>query len=426
MDEMKLESWPIDKLIEYARNPRKNDHAVDKVAAAIKEFGFRVPIVAKSDGLIVDGHLRLKAARKLGLTEVPVILADDMTEAQIKAFRISVNRMAEFAEWDNELLALEMDDLKEMGFDLDLTGFDLGEIEDIMGAQEPAEGLTDDDDAPEPQAEAISKMGDIWLLGNHRVMCGDSTSVEAVEKLMDGKKADLVVTDPPYGVSYAEKNKSLNKVGKGNLIQEPIKNDHLKGDNLKDFFLGAFSAMFTAMKPGAPFYLFAPQGGEQMMMMMMMMEKACLPVRHELIWVKNNHVLGRADYHYRHEPILYGWKDGAGHQWYGDRNKFSTWEIDKPVSSKLHPTMKPIDLIKIPIENSSKEQDVVLDLFGGSGTTLIAAEKTGRVARLIELDPRYVDVIIKRWQDYTGKVATHAETNQPFAEVNNADRTTTE
>ena len=177
--------------------------------------------------------------------------------------------------------------------------------------------------------------------------------------------------------------------------------------------------MFVAMKPGAPFYVFAPQGGEQMMMMMM--QEACLPVRHELIWVKNNHVLGRADYHYKHEPVLYGWKDGAGHPWYGDRNKFSIWNVDKPMQSKLHPTMKPVELVEIPIQNSSKGHDVVLDLFGGSGTTMIACEKTGRQARLMELDPKYCDVIVKRWQDFTGKQAIHAETGQPFAEVKHGD-----
>lgn len=210
------ETWPIDKLVEYARNPRKNDHAVDRVAAAIREFGFRVPVVAKSDGTVVDGHLRLKAAKKLGLTEVPVVLADDMTDLQIKAFRLSVNKMAEFAEWDNELLALEFGELQELGFDLDLTGFDADELEALMPVEVP-EGLTDDDAVPEVPAEPVSKPGDVWLLGKHRVMCGDSTSIDAVEALMAGGKADMVFTDPPYGMSYgggrAQGNHSLNKRG---------------------------------------------------------------------------------------------------------------------------------------------------------------------------------------------------------------------
>jgi DNA modification methylase len=233
---------------------------------------------------------------------------------------------------------------------------------------------------------------------------------------MMNELVDLVVTDPPYGVSYADKNKSLNVVSPANRIQTPIKNDHLKGDELSSFFLSVFSSMFCVMKDGCPFYVFAPQGGEQMMMMMMMKE-AALPVRHELIWVKNNHVLGRADYHYKHEPVLYGWKDGAGHPWYGERNKFSLWECNRPTSSKLHPTMKPVELVEIPINNSSRTNDVVLDLFGGSGTTLIACEKTGRRARLMELSEHYCDVIVKRWQTLTGKQATLESTGQTFAEV---------
>lgn len=414
---LKIENWAIEKLIPYARNPRKNDQAVEQVAAAIKEFGFRVPIVAKSDGLLVDGHLRLKAAQKLGLKEVPVVLADDLSDAQIKAFRISVNRMAELAEWDNELLALEFAELKDLGFDTSLTGFDDAMVSEIMPTE--AEPLTDEDAVPEvdEQSPPKTKIGDVWILGNHRVMCGDSTDEAMVAKLMNGVKADMVFTDPPYGVSYAEKNKSLNQSGKGNRIQTPIENDHLQGNELSDFFFAVFSQMFLSMKNGCPFYVCAPQGGEQMMMMMMMMQKACLPVRHELIWVKNNHVLGRADYHYKHEPILYGWKDGAGHPWYGERNKFSIWNVDKPMQSKLHPTMKPIELIEIPINNSSKQGDSVLDLFLGSGSTLIACEKTGRKCYGMELSPQYIEVIIRRWQEYTGKEAHLEETGETFNSI---------
>jgi DNA modification methylase len=234
--------------------------------------------------------------------------------------------------------------------------------------------------------------------------------------LLEGQQADMVFTDPPYGVSYADKNESLNKALKGNRIQTEIMNDHLQGDALGAFFLAIFSTMAAVMKPGCPFYVCAPQGGEQMMMMMMMM-KAGIPMRHELIWIKNNHVLGRADYHYKHEPILYGWKDGAGHPWYGGRDKVSTWHVDKPMQSKLHPTMKPVELVEIALENSSKRGDTVLDLFGGSGTTLIACEKTGRTARLMELDPKYADVIVRRWQDYTGRQAVLESTGQSFDEV---------
>lgn len=415
-----LEHWPLTKLVEYARNPRKNDHAVDKVAAAIREFGFRVPIVAKSDGTIVDGHLRFKAARKLNLDTVPVLLADDMTPEQVKAFRISVNKVAELAEWDDELLQLEISELRDAEFDLSVIGFDDGELDRLLASMSAdAEGIQgDEDDAPEVQAQAVTVRGDVWLLGRHRVMCGDSTVVTDVERLMQGKKAALVVTDPPYGVSYADKNHSLNASGKGNAVQTPIENDHLKGESLKQFFLDAFSFMFASMADGCPFYVFAPQGiGPVKMMMLTAMEQSGILPPHELIWVKNNHVLGRADYHYKHEPVLYGWKSGAGHPWYGERNKMSVWECNKPTSSKLHPTMKPVELVEIPINNSSKPNDIVLDLFGGSGTTLIACEKTGRVARLMELSTAYADVIVRRWQTATGKQATLESTGQTFAEV---------
>jgi DNA modification methylase len=420
----KIEQWPTAKLLPYARNARTHsEEQVAQIAASIAEFGFTNPILAGSDGIIVAGHGRLAAAQKLGLEIVPVVVLDHLSPTQRRALVIADNRIAENAGWDNELLALELAELDGLGFDVELTGFSDEEIKALMPV-EVTEGLTDQDDAPAVQENPVTVPGDVWVMGKHRLLCGDSTSVDAVEKLLNGALADLVVTDPPYGVSYADKNRSLNASGRGNRIQTPIKNDHLQGDELKDFFLAAFSSMFVAMKPGAPFYVFAPQGGEQMMMMMMMMQEACQPVRHELIWVKNNHVLGRADYHYKHEPVLYGWKDGAGHPWYGDRNKFSIWHVDKPMQSKLHPTMKPVELVEIPIQNSSKGQDVVLDLFGGSGTTLIAAEKNGRTAMIMELDPRYCDVIVKRWQEFTGKQATHAETGKPFAEVMNGDTKT--
>jgi DNA modification methylase len=416
----KVERWAIEKLVPYARNARTHsDEQISQLAASIKEWGWTTPVLVDEQGNIIAGHGRTLAAQRLQMTEVPVMVARGWSEAKKRAYVLADNKLAMNAGWDNEMLALELGEIGELGFDLDLTGFTADEIAALMPV-EGTDGLTDPDDAPAVQENPITVPGDVWVMGKHRLLCGDSTSVDAVGKLLNGALADLVVTDPPYGVSYADKNRSLNASGRGNRIQTPIKNDHLQGDDLKDFFLAAFSSIFVAMKPGAPFYVFAPQGGEQMMMMMMMQE-ACLPVRHELIWVKNNHVLGRADYHYKHEPVLYGWKDGAGHPWYGDRNKFSIWHVDKPMQSKLHPTMKPVELVEIPIQNSSKGHDVVLDLFGGSGTTLIAAEKNGRTAMLMELDPRYCDVIVKRWQDFTGKIAVHAETGQPFAEVKNGN-----
>ena len=418
----KVEKWAIDKLIPYARNARTHsDEQVSQLAASIKEWGWTTPVLVDEQGGIIAGHGRTLAAQKLKMAEVPVMVAKGWSDAKKRAYVLADNKLAMNAGWDNEMLALELGEIGELGFDLDMTGFTAEEIEALTPEQiEP--GLTDEDAVPEVPVQPVTVLGDVWVLGKHRLMCGDSTSIDAVDKLMDGQKADLVITDPPYGVSYADKNKSLNATGKGNRIQTEIENDHLKGTELSDFFFASFVSMNSAMRLGCAFYLFAPQGGEQMMMMMMMMmQKAGLPVRHELIWVKNNHVLGRADYHYKHEPVLYGWKDGAAHQWFGDRNKFSVWNIDKPHSSKLHPTMKPIELIEIPLQNSSKSGNIVIDLFGGSGSTLIACEKTNRHARLMELDPKYCDVIVKRWQDFTGKIATHAETGQPFAEVSNGN-----
>jgi len=387
------ETWPIDKLIEYARNPRKNDHAVDRVAAAIREFGFRVPVVAKSDGTVVDGHLRLKAAKKLGLTEVPVVLADDMTDLQIKAFRLSVNKMAELAEWDNELLVLEFDELTEAGFDTLLTGFTQDEIDALTPEQIP-EGLTDEDAVPEVQAEPVSKLGDVWVLGKHRVMCGDSTSIDAVETLTQGQKVDMVFTDPPYGVDY-----------KG------IKNDDRSG--LEDLLRSAFGNFLAAAKSGASIYVFHSD--------------RCADIFHKvfreffhfssmIIWAKNSLTLSQTDYQSMHEPCLYGWMDNGKHAWHSDRKQTSVWRFDKE-RVEGHTTPKPVELVAKAINNSSKGGDAVIDLFGGSGSTLIACEKTGRHARLMELDPKYVDVIVRRWCEFTGKQATHEATGATFAEV---------
>lgn len=399
-----IKHWPVDRLIEYARNPRKNDHAVDRVAAAIKEFGFRVPILVKSDGLVVDGHLRLKAAKKLGMGTVPALLADDMTDTQIKAFRLSVNKMAEIAEWDSELLSLEFTELEELGFDLELTGFSLNEIADLTPEEIPA-GLTDEDAVPELAEDPVTKQGDKWILGNHRVMCGDSTSIDSVETLMYGGLADQLVTDPPYNVGYVGKTKDA----------KTIQNDSMTDDHFRQFLRDAFVAADAVMKQGAVFYIWhADLEGYNF-------RGACRDagweVRQCLIWKKQTLVMGRQDYHWKHEPCLYGWKGGAGHLWAADRKQTTILEFDRPSRSALHPTMKPVELIQYQIENNTKGSDVVLDLFGGSGSTLIACEKTGRINRSMELDPKYVDVIVKRWQEFTGKQATHEDTGATFGEV---------
>ena len=401
-----LEYWPIQKLIEYARNPRKNDHAVDAVSAAIREFGFRVPIVAKSDGTVIDGHLRLKAAKKLGLETVPVLLGDDMTETQIKAFRLSVNKLAELAGWDDELLKLELTDLQDADFDLGLMGFSDEELDRLING-DAGGGLTDDDAVPETPKEPVSRPGDLWILGNHRLLCGDSTMLSDVEKLMGNELADMAFTDPPYNVDYGNNAKDKMR-GKDRRIL----NDAL-GDGFYQFLYDACVNLLMVTKGGCYVAMSSSE--------LHTLQKAWLDAGGKwstfIIWSKNTFTLGRADYQRQYEPILYGWKQGADHFWCGDRDQSDIWNYNKPRVNDLHPTMKPVELVERAIKNSSKSRDIVLDLFGGSGTTLIACEKTGRQARLMELDPKFVDVIVKRWEEYTGLQAVRQEDGVKFAEL---------
>ena len=377
-----FETWPIERCIGYARNPRKNDHAVDRVASAIREFGFRVPIVAKSDGTVVDGHLRLKAAAKLGLTEVPVILADDLTDAQIKAFRLSVNKVSEFAEWDVELLKLEFADLDAAGFDLTLTGFDLGEIAALT--LDETEGLTDPDAVPDAPAVPVTVLGDVWLLGRHRLMCGDSTSIDAVERLMDGQKADMVFTDPPYGIDF--------KPQRG--THEKILNDALDGAEFDQFLDDVFGCAFAAMKPDT--YAFIWTGWPKLGAFEASIGKL-FKIQAMHIWVKNNFGIG---YYSRpkHEPFYLCLK---GKPVYPSTAPADVWEAKK-VHKTVHSCEKPVDLI-VDILDTYHKNSLVLDLFGGSGSTLIACEKTARDCHMMELDPRYSDIILQRWADFTGK-----------------------
>jgi len=414
---VKIEQVKLDALIPYARNSRTHSDAqVAQIAASIKEFGFTNPVLIDETGSIIAGHGRVMAARKLAITDIPSIRLTHLTEAQKKAYVIADNKLALNAGWDDEMLAVELTDLKDMDFNLDLTGFSAEEIDTLL-TPTIVEGLTDEDAVPELPPEPVTKLGDVWILGKHRVMCGDSTSIDAVEKLMDGSKAEIFFSDPPYGVSYAEKNKSLNAVGKGNCIQTPILNDHMAVDETGELWFQSFSNAHLVTTDKAVYYICGPQRGELMMMMMMMILKAGWQLKHTIIWVKNNHVLGRMDYHYKHEPIMYGWKDGESHNWYGDHSQMSTWEVNKPLKSALHPTMKPIGLMEKAIGNSTKAGNAVLDLFGGSGSTLIACEKTGRINRSMELDPKYCDVIVQRWQEFTGQTATLESNGEAFIPV---------
>lgn len=400
-----LEAVAVADLIPYARNSRTHDDVqVAQIAASIQEFGFTNPVLIDSENGIVAGHGRVLAARKLGLDEVPCIRLTDLSEAQRKAYVIADNKLALNAAWDNEMLLLEIQELQAADFDLALLGFSDDELE-ALKPQEIAPGLTDEDAVPELQPDPISKPGDVWVLGKHRVMCGDSTVIDAVETLMAGGLADQLVTDPPYNVAYTGKTKDALK----------IQNDSMSDESFRQFLRDAFVAADTVMKPGAVFYIcHADSEGYNF-------RGACMDagwkVRQCLIWKKQTLVMGRQDYHWKHEPCLYGWKDGSGHLWASDRKQTTVLEFDRPTSSTLHPTMKPVELVEYQVLNNTKGSDVVLDLFGGGGSTLIACEKSGRYARLMELDPKYVDVIVRRWQEFTGKQATHEATGATFDEV---------
>lgn len=386
---MKLIELSIDEIIPYENNPRKNDNAVDKVAESIKEFGFKVPIIIDKENIIIAGHTRYKAAKKLDIKKVPVIMAEDLTEEQVKAFRIMDNKSSEFATWDYESLLVEMESLKIEDYNLELTGFDFNEIEGIMDKYNPKEVEEDSDFNIEEQLEAIEKTksqkGDIWLLGESKLLCGDSTVKEDVEKLMNGRKANMVFTDPPYNVAY--EGATEDKL--------TIQNDDMSSEEFYNFLTKVFNNYFEIMEEGAPIYVcHADSEGENFRRAY---REAGLKLAECIIWVKNTFVMGRQDYHWRHEPILYGWKEGKAHYFIDDRTQDTVWEIPKPQRNGEHPTMKPLALCARGIKNSSKPKDLVVDLFGGSGSTLMAAVETDRICYTMELDERYTDVILLRY-----------------------------
>lgn len=394
----KIEQWPTGKLLPYARNARTHsDDQVVQIAASIAEFGFTNPILAGSDGVIVAGHGRLAAAQKLGLEVVPVVVLDHLSSTQRRALVIADNRIAENAGWDEAMLRIEMADLQDADFDLSLTGFDADALAELMAGDEPdGEGETDDDAVPEVSETPISRPGDVWLLGGHRLLCGDSTVAENYDRLLDGTQVDMVFTDPPYNVNYANSAKDKMR-GKDRAIL----NDNL-GDGFYDFLLMALTPTIAHCRGG----IYVAMSSSELDVLQAAFRAAGGKWSTFIIWSKNTFTLGRADYQRQYEPILYGWREGAQRHWCGDRDQGDVWNIKKPQKNDLHPTMKPVELVERAIRNSSRPGNAVLDPFGGSGTTLIAAEKSGRVARMIELDPKYVDVILRRWQGWTGKQAT--------------------
>lgn len=425
MNQMKLIYMKVEDLIPYDRNPRINDHAVEAVAASIEEFGFKVPIIIDKDNEIVAGHTRIKAAKMLGIEEVPTIIASDLTDEQVRAFRIADNKTAELAEWDYEILMAELDLLEDI--DMEQFGFD-----DLADMLEP----TAEEDGYELEVpdEPRAKLGEVYQLGRHRLMCGDSTKKEDVDRLMDRAKADMVMTDPPYNVDYGSKAEAINKYGY-NFSDRHIENDYMPSFQFVAFLDKAMHNINKYLKQGGAFYIW--HASTTVHEFETALRYNNLKTRQQLIWNKNSIVLSRQDYHWKHEPCLYGWKEGAAHYFIDDRtqstvyedgipeykkmkkaelvelldeiysDKISTTVINekKPHLSEEHPTMKPIKLLARLIKNSSKRKEIVLDLFGGSGSTLIACEQLDRTCYMMELDPRYIDVIIDRWEKLTGQKA---------------------
>ena len=402
----KIEQWPTAKLLPYARNARTHsDEQVAQIAASIAEFGFTNPILAGADGVIVAGHGRLAAAHKLGLALVPVVVLEHLSPTQRRALVIADNRIAENAGWDEAMLRIELVTLQDDDFDVSLTGFDADALAELLADEDGnGDGETDDDAVPEITETPISRPGDVWLLDGHRLLCGDSTKTECFEQLLQGEQVDMVFTDPPYNVNYA--NTAKDKMRGTNRA---ILNDNL-GDGFYDFLLAALTPTIANCRGG----IYVAMSSSELDVLQSAFREAGGKWSTFVIWAKNTFTLGRSDYQRQYEPILYGWPEGATRHWCGDRDQSDVWQIKKPHKNDLHPTMKPVELVERAIRNSSRPGNVVLDPFGGSGTTLIAAEKSGRLARLIELDPKYVDVIVRRWQDWTGKQATRESDGLAF------------
>ena len=384
---MNIVNVKIAEITPYANNPRNNDGAVESVAKSIEKFGFIGAIILNKDKVIINGHTRVKACKKLGMETVPAIIVDHLTKEQEDALRIADNKTGEIAEWNEELLRAELKALEAAGFGIEDLGFDNSELEALLeGDVSVSVGETDPNAAPEVPEVAVSRPGEVYVLGDHRLVCGDSTKAEDVGRVCKEGEADMWLTDPPYNVAYEGSN--------GLTIQ----NDSMEDVKFREFLRTAFGHAEKTLKPGAPFYIFhADSEGYNF-------RGAChdigLRVRQCLVWKKNALVLGRQDYQWIHEPCLYGWKEGGPHPWYADRSQTTVMEFNKPKKNDVHPTMKPVEMLVYLLQNSSKRGDVVLDTFGGSGSTLIACEQTGRVCKTVELDPRYCDAIRRRWAEF--------------------------
>ena len=428
---MKIELWPVSRVKPYPNNPRVNDDAVDAVAASLREFGFRQPIVVDAEGVIICGHTRYKAAQKLGLEKVPVHVAKDLSPEQIKAYRIADNQTASLAEWNYDLLPIELGELKSANYDLGLLGFDQDELAKLLGG-ELQEGLTDPDDVPAPPDEATTKPGDLWILGNHRLLCGDSSKPEDVDRLLDGATIQLVNTDPPYNVrveprsnnaiaagnsSFANPNKHHQKFDlerhpekakathkKMRAKDRPLANDFVTDEAFDELLDAWFGNMARVLEAGRGFYIWG--GYANLGNYPPFLKKHDLYFSQGIVWDKQHPVLTRKDFMGAFEICFYGWRLGAGHQFLGPNNATDLWHVKKVnPQSMVHLTEKPVELAVRAMQYSSRIGENVLDLFGGSGSTLIACEQTSRKAFLMELDPPYCDVIVQRWEKFTGRKA---------------------
>ena len=433
---MNIQNIPVGDIVPYKKNPRKNDDAIRIVKRSIKEFGFQQPLVIDQNKEIVVGHTRFEAAQKIGLLEVPCIVADPLTTEQIRAYRIMDNKSAEYSKWNTDLLTEEIIELLETDYDISMTGFTQKELQDmdinIDLDDLAAQGLTDEEQVPDVPENHVNKVGDVWILGEHRLMCGDSTNKEDVALLMNGQRADMVFTDPPYNVAVEQ------KAGK-------IMNDDMSRDDFQEFLAKTYKIYFDNLKLGGVIYVAHSEA--ERASFTKEFEDAGFKLAQNIIWNKSHAVISRQDYNWKHEPILYGWKEGQGHYYCQDFTQttvvddkleiekmdreqlvelvkeltanFSSTVVDheKPSKSELHPTMKPVGLVQRFIQNSSKQDWLVLDLFGGAGSTLIASVKSKRKCYMMELDPKFADVIIKRWQEYTGKEAVYEKTGVTFNEM---------
>lgn len=380
---------PVGKLVPYVNNARTHSkEQITKLRSSFREFGFVNPVIIDREFNIIAGHGRILAAKEENIEQVPCVFVDYLTEAQKKAYILADNRFVLDAGWDEEMLRVEMEALQGMDFDISLTGFDEAEIADLFSADNNEAQEDDFDEDAALQAEPFVKAGDLWLLGRHRLLCADSTNTEDVKLLMDGKKANVCITDPPYACNYTG--------GTGMKIM----NDNLKGEEFYQFLLSAFKNAYENLADGAAIYIF--HSDAEKVNFYNAVVAAGFHYSTTCIWVKQSLVLGRFDYQMRHEPVIYAFKDTVKHKFYGDRKQTTVWEFDRPSKSKLHPTTKPLPLVAYPMKNSSLVNSIVLDLFGGSGSTLMAAEQMDRTAYLMELDPVYASAIVRRFVAYRG------------------------